>query len=73
MGRRILIGLVFAVLAYIGGGVSGGALVYLLSENRHDRALEAEMTGAFALGPLAAVIGFVAGAAWPRKPPPPGE
>jgi len=67
MWRRLLTGVLSAVLAYVVGGFAGGALVYLLSQNRHDRALEAQMTGAFVLGPLAAVIGFLVGAMWPRK------
>ncbi len=38
-----------------------GLLVSLLSSNSHDRSLEAAMTGAFVLGPLAAVVAFAVG------------
>jgi heme A synthase len=78
MLRRILIGLLWAVPAYLAGAFGGGFLLYLLSPNRHDRSLEAAMTGAFVLGPLAAIVGFVTGAVRakarpvaPELPPPP--
>jgi hypothetical protein len=32
-----------------------------MSQNRHDVQLEAAMTGAFIFGPLAAILGFIAG------------
>jgi hypothetical protein len=61
MLHRLLIGLLYALPAYAVGAVGGGYLLYLASTNLHDRSLEAEMTGAFVLGPLAAVIGFLVG------------
>jgi len=62
MVRRVLFGMLWAVPAYFVVAVVGGYLVYLTSTNRYDRAMEAEMTGAFVLGPVAAVVGFLAGA-----------
>lgn len=54
-------GLGYAVLAFAVGAAGGGLLVDVLSSNVHDRSMEAAMTGAFFLGPLAAVVGFVVG------------
>ena len=59
--RRVLFGFLYAVPAYLLGAFGGGYAVSLLSSNQHDRSVEAAMTGAFVLGPLAAVIGFVIG------------
>ncbi len=63
MMRRLLVGLLWAVPGYLVGAVGGGFFVYLVSANQHDRSMEASMTGAFVLGPLAALLGFVIGAA----------
>ncbi len=54
-------GLLFAVAGYLIGALAGYLLITLLSGNQHDRSVEAAMTGAFASGPLAALIGFVVG------------
>jgi hypothetical protein len=59
--RRLLIGLLWAVPSFIAGAFGGGYLVNALSSNSHDLDVEAAMTGAFVLGPLAAIIGFVVG------------
>jgi hypothetical protein len=67
MLRRLGIGVLCAGLAYLLGAVGGGYFIYLTSANRHDRSLEASMTGAFVLGPLAAVIGFLVGALWTTR------
>jgi hypothetical protein len=55
-------GVLWAVPAYLVGAVGGGLLLYGVSGNQHDRALEASMTGAFLFGPVAAIVGFAAGA-----------
>ena len=62
MLRRLVRGLLWAVPAYALGAFGGGYFIYLTSANQHDRSVEAAMTGAFVLGPLAAVVGFVVGA-----------
>jgi len=67
MSKRIVMGLLGAVVGYLGGAFGGGYLVSVLSSNAHDRDLEAAMTGAFVTGPLAAVVGAVVGA-WRAKP-----
>jgi hypothetical protein len=59
MGRRVGRGVIGAVIGYVVGAFGGGLAVSLLSTNRFDRAMEAEMTGAFVLGPLVALLGFV--------------
>ena len=59
--RRVLFGFLFAVPSYLLGAFGGGYAVSLLSSNQHDRSVEAAMTGAFVLGPLAAILGFVIG------------
>jgi len=61
MLRRLVIGVLWAVPAYVLGAFGGGYLIYLTSANQHDRSVEASMTGAFVLGPLVAVIGFLVG------------
>ena len=61
MLRRILGGLLGAFLGYMGGAILGYFLVTNLSSNTHDRAVEAAMTGAFVVGPLAAVIACILG------------
>ena len=59
--RRFWTGLLWALIGYVAGAFGGGPLVSLLSSNSHDRSLEAAMTGAFVLGPLAAVVAFAVG------------
>jgi uncharacterized membrane protein YfcA len=61
MGRRLVIGFLSGLVGYLLGAIGGGLLVALLSSNTHDRSVEAAMTGAFVLGPLAAIVGFVIG------------
>jgi len=56
MLRRVRCGVLWAIPAYLVGAFGGGFLVSLLSSNTHDRSIEAAMTGAFVLGPLAAAI-----------------
>ena len=70
MLRRLLRGLLWAAPSYLAGAFGGGYLLYLTSANLHDRELEAAMTGAFVLGPLAALLGFAAGALRSRTPSP---
>ena len=52
-----------AILAALGGYLigllSGMFLVEAFSSNRHDRSLEAAMTGAFVIGPLMAVVAVI--------------
>jgi hypothetical protein len=62
--RRVLIGLLVAFVAYVAGAFLGGWLISLASSNAHDRSVEAAMTGAFVTGPLAALVGFIAGFVW---------
>jgi len=59
--RRFWTGLLWALIGYVAGAFGGGLLVSLLSSNSHHRSLEAAMTGAFVLGPLAAVVAFAVG------------
>ncbi len=54
---------VLSLLAASGGyliGVGGGILlVNLLSSNTHDKSVEAAMTGAYVIGPVAALLSFI--------------
>jgi hypothetical protein len=52
--------LLAGVIGYVVGLFGGIGLVNLLSSNTHDRSIEAAMTGAFLIGPLVAVVAFVA-------------
>ena len=69
MFRRLLFGVLLGVPAFIVGAFGGGYLLYLTSSNQHDPSVEAAMTGAFVFGPLAGIIGFVAGAVRGRPKP----
>jgi uncharacterized membrane protein YedE/YeeE len=61
MWKRLALGGLCGALGYLAGAVVGGFLVSLLSSNTHDKSMEAVMTGAFVLGPLVAIVGFVFG------------
>lgn len=53
-------GLLSLVAGYLIGLFGGMWIVEILSTNRHDRAMEAAMTGAFVIGPLCALVAFFA-------------
>ncbi|MDL1894366.1 hypothetical protein FBQ87_15990 [Sphingobacteriales bacterium CHB3] len=59
--RRIGIGCLWTVGAYLLGAFGGGFLTSIISSNQHDRDLEAMMAGAFFWGPIAAIIGLGGG------------
>jgi Na+/glutamate symporter len=58
---RVLFGLLGLVLGYPIVAFGGYWAVALLSDNTHDRGVEAAMTALFALGPLGAIIGLIVG------------
>lgn len=66
--RRLLVAGAAGLAGYLCGAFGGGLLVSLLSSNTHDRSMEAAMTGAFVLGPLGGLIGFVIGLRRSRAP-----
>jgi uncharacterized membrane protein len=70
MLKRVAFGLLFAVIGYCLGTFGGLILIEAASSNQHDRSVEAAMTGAFVIGPLVAIAGFIGGAAWakPKRP-----
>ena len=70
--KRIAMGVLGGVLGYVLGAFGGGFLVSVLSSNTHDRSVEAAMTGAFVLGPLAAVAGALVGVWRTKAARPPG-
>jgi len=59
--KRVGTALLYAIVAYVVAALAGYLLVQQLSSNVHDRGVEAAMTGAFVVGPLGAVVGFVVG------------
>lgn len=59
--RRVGLGLLFALGGYFAAAAAGYFLIGAFSSNVHDRELEAAMTGAFVIGPLGAVLGFIVG------------
>jgi hypothetical protein len=69
--RRVLFGILWAVPGYFVGAFGGGFLLSVLSDNAHDRSVEAAMTGAFVFGPLAAIIAFIVGAVRAKPKPSP--
>jgi hypothetical protein len=54
--QRIAIAFMVGLTCYIEGGLIGYALVMRLSSNVHDLAMETALSGAFFIGPLAALI-----------------
>jgi hypothetical protein len=52
--------LLAGAIGYVVGLFGGMGLVNLMSSNIHDRSVEAAMTGAFLIGPLVALLAFVA-------------
>jgi hypothetical protein len=61
MAKRFAMGVLGGVVGYLLGAFGGGWLVSAFSSNTHDRSVEAAMTGAFVLGPLAGIVGACAG------------
>ena len=72
MGKRIAMALLGGLIGYAVGAFGGGYLVSLLSSNTHDRSVEAAMSGAFVLGPLAALVGAGVGF-WRTRPSTPAS
>lgn len=50
----------FLVVGYVVGVGAGIGLVHLLSDNRHDKSMEAAMTGFFVAGPIVALLSAAA-------------
>ena len=59
--KRFGFGLLFALGGYFAVAAAGYFLIGQFSSNTHDRDIEAAMTSAFVLGPIGAVLGFIAG------------
>lgn len=57
--KLFFLSLLIAAIAYVVAAVAGYFLVMKLSSNTHDKSMEATMTSAFILGPIAAVIAFI--------------
>jgi hypothetical protein len=53
------LGVLAALGGYIGGLFGGIVLVEAFSSNRHDRSMEAAMTGAFVIGPFMALVAVI--------------
>jgi hypothetical protein len=70
--RRLLIGLLAGCVGYVAGAFLGGWLISVASSNTHDLSVEAAMTGAFVTGPLTAIVAFVVGFIWSKRPSGPG-
>ena len=58
--KIFFLSLLIAVAAYLVAAVGGYFLINKLSSNTHDKSMEATMTAAFVLGPIAAIIAFIA-------------
>jgi hypothetical protein len=59
--RRTLIALLGFLIGYPIFAFVGYWMIQLFSGNTFDRSVEASMTALFAIGPLGALVGFVAG------------
>jgi len=62
MARRIGFGILWGIVGYLCGAFGGGWRVAQTSSNTFDGDMEAAMTGAFVIGPLAGIVAFVIGA-----------
>jgi membrane associated rhomboid family serine protease len=76
--RRILMAVLGLLIGYPVFAFIGYWIIQLFSGNTFDRSMEADMTAVFAIGPLGAIVGLVAGlvlAGLKRKSEtaPPGE
>ena len=59
--RRTLMAILGLLLGYPVFAFAGYWAIQLFSGNTFDRSMEASMTAVFAIGPLGAVVGLVAG------------
>ena len=59
--RRTFAGLLGLIVGYPLFAIAGYWAIVLFSSNGFDRSVEASMTSAFAVGPVGAVVGLVAG------------
>ncbi|MNL81300.1 hypothetical protein D3C87_2083730 [compost metagenome] len=57
--KIFFLSLLIAIAAYLIAAVGGYFLITKLSSNSHDKSMEATMTAAFVLGPIAAIIAFI--------------
>ncbi|GGN04321.1 hypothetical protein GCM10010967_44070 [Dyadobacter beijingensis] len=57
--KIFLLSLLVAFAAYLIAAVGGYYAIVKLSSNSHDKSMEASMTSAFVLGPIAAIITFI--------------
>ena len=60
--RRVAFAVVFGAGGYVVGAMISYAFVVNLSGNTHDRDVEAAMTSAFVIGPIAALLAGAIGA-----------
>jgi ABC-type uncharacterized transport system permease subunit len=72
--KTIFLAILWSIPAYFVGLFGGLWLLPLVSGHTHDGSVEAAMTGAFVLGPLAALAGFTVGFLFhrSRRQPPTG-
>ena len=57
--KTFALGVLAALGGYIIGMLGGMFLIEAFSSHRHDRSVEAAMTGAFVVGPLMAVVAVI--------------
>jgi hypothetical protein len=60
--RRFFVALLGLIIGYPVFAFVGYWAIEVLSDNHFDRSVEAAMTAAFAIGPVGAIVGLVAGA-----------
>lgn len=59
--RRTLMAVLGLLIGYPIFAFAGYWIIQLFSGNTFDRSLEASMTAVFAIGPLGAIVGLIAG------------
>ena len=57
--KTFSLGVLAAFCGYAIGMLSGMFLIETFSSNRHDRSVEAAMTGAFVVGPMMAILAVI--------------
>jgi uncharacterized membrane protein len=63
--KHLAIGFLFAIVGFLALAFLGYLLI-LYASDKHDRKVEASMTGLFIFGPIGFIIAFIIGYFWSK-------